>query len=73
MDKLAVVPLNEPGAELDVVMAWRARENSPTILAFLKTVRSVFRTQRGSGRADKNWNHARKQPSGRGRSKGASA
>jgi DNA-binding transcriptional LysR family regulator len=47
VEKLAVVPLNEPGAELDVQVAWRARENSPAILAFLKTVRYVFRTARG--------------------------
>jgi len=50
VDKLAVVPLSEPGAELDVQVAWRARENSPAVLAFLKTVRYVFRTARGSGR-----------------------
>lgn len=62
MDKLAVVPLNEPGAELDVQVAWRARENSPAILAFLKTVRSVFRTERISGLHGRNSNsaHARK-------------
>jgi hypothetical protein len=48
-DKVAVVPLNEPGATLDVQMAWRARENSPAILGFLKTVRYVFRTGRGIG------------------------
>ena len=49
VDQLSVVPLNEPGATLDVQVAWRARENSPAILAFLKTVRYVFRTERGSG------------------------
>ncbi|SRR6266498_1026995 len=48
VDKLSVVPLNEPGATLDVQVAWRARENSPAILAFLKTVRYVFRTEHGS-------------------------
>jgi DNA-binding transcriptional LysR family regulator len=59
-DQLAVVPLNEPDALLDVQVAWRARENSPAILAFLKTVRYVFRTERGSGRQDRNWLRARK-------------
>jgi DNA-binding transcriptional LysR family regulator len=54
VDRLSVVPLNEPGAELDVHLAWRARESSVAILAFLKTVRYVFRTDRASGRQDKN-------------------
>jgi DNA-binding transcriptional LysR family regulator len=49
VDRLSVVPLTEPGAELDVQVAWRARENSPAILGFLKTVRYVFRTERRSG------------------------
>jgi len=60
VDKVAVVPLNEPGAELDVQVAWRVRENSPAILAFMKTVRYVFRTERGSGRQDKTWSRARR-------------
>ncbi len=59
-DQLAVVPLNEPSAELDLLVAWRVRENSPAILAFLKTVRYVFRTERGSGRQDKNGPHVRR-------------
>jgi DNA-binding transcriptional LysR family regulator len=45
-DQLAVVPLSEPNASLDVQMAWRARENSPAIQGFLKTARSVFRMLR---------------------------
>ncbi len=53
-DQLAVVPLNEPDALLDVQVVWRARENSPAILAFLKTVRSVFRSERGRNRSAKN-------------------
>jgi DNA-binding transcriptional LysR family regulator len=53
VDKVAVVRLNEPGAELDVLVAWRARENSVAILAFLKTVRYVFRNERASGRLEK--------------------
>jgi DNA-binding transcriptional LysR family regulator len=60
VDKVAVVPLNEPRAEFDVQVTWRARENSPAILAFLKTVRYVFRTERGSGRQDKNSPHVRR-------------
>lgn len=60
VDKVAVVPLDEPGAELDVQVAWRARENSPAILAFLKTVRYVFRTERTSDRQDRNWLRARR-------------
>jgi DNA-binding transcriptional LysR family regulator len=67
MDRLAVVPLNEVGAELDVQVAWRARENSPAILAFLKTVRSVFRTERGSSQ-EKNRPQGRKQTSSQGHS-----
>jgi DNA-binding transcriptional LysR family regulator len=60
MDKLTVVPLNEPSAELDVLVTWRASENSPAILGFLKTVRYVFRKERGSGRQDRNWVRARR-------------
>jgi len=61
MDKLTAVRLNEPGAELDVQVAWRARENSPAILAFLKTVRYVFRTERGTPRLDRNSAHVRRR------------
>jgi DNA-binding transcriptional LysR family regulator len=53
VEKIAVVPLNEPRAECDVRVAWRVRENSPAIVAFLKTVRSVFRPERG-GAQEKN-------------------
>jgi DNA-binding transcriptional LysR family regulator len=60
VDKLSVVPLNEPGAELDVQVAWRARENSVAILAFLKTVRYVFRAGRGNVRQDKGLVQARR-------------
>ncbi|MBV9182663.1 MAG: LysR family transcriptional regulator [Acidobacteria bacterium] len=59
VDQLSAVPLQEPGANLDVQVAWRARENSPAILSFLKTVRYVFRTERGGGRQDKTWVHPR--------------
>ena len=59
-DQLAVVPLDEPDALSEVQVAWRARENSPAILAFLKTVRYVFRTERRSVRQDGSSLRARK-------------
>jgi DNA-binding transcriptional LysR family regulator len=61
VDRLTVVPLDEPDAQLDVQVVWRARENSPAILGFLKTVRYVFRTERGSRRQDKNSLRARRK------------
>jgi DNA-binding transcriptional LysR family regulator len=39
---MAVIPLDEPGATLDVQIACRAGETSPTILQFLQAVRDVF-------------------------------
>jgi DNA-binding transcriptional LysR family regulator len=42
--EVAVVPLDEPGATAEVHMVWRKNENSRTVLAFLDTVRCVFRT-----------------------------
>jgi DNA-binding transcriptional LysR family regulator len=59
VDKVAAVRLDEPGSELDVHLVWRARENSPAILAFLKTVRSVFQPTRG---AEKIHPRGRKMP-----------
>ncbi len=59
-DQLAVVLLDEPDALSEVQVAWRARENSPAILAFLKTVRYVFRTERRSVRQDGSSLRARK-------------
>ncbi|HKF68811.1 MAG TPA: LysR family transcriptional regulator [Vicinamibacterales bacterium] len=37
-----VVPLDEPGAELSVEMAWRTNEVSPVVCEFLRAARDVF-------------------------------
>ena len=42
--EIAVVPLDDPGATTEVHMVWRKNENSSAILAFLDTVRCMFRT-----------------------------
>lgn len=42
--EVAVVPLDEPGAVVEVRAVWRKNESSRTVLAFLETVRCVFRT-----------------------------
>jgi DNA-binding transcriptional LysR family regulator len=42
--EVAVVPLDEPNATAEVHMVWRKKENSRAVLAFLETVRCVFRT-----------------------------
>ncbi len=42
-DDLAVVPLDEPNATMEVHVAWRKREKSPHILNFVDTARSVFK------------------------------
>ena len=39
---VAVVPLDEPDADLQVQVAWRKGESSPTILQFLQSTREVF-------------------------------
>ena len=39
---VAVIPLDEPGAQFDVGLAWRAGEASPAIRQFLESARSVF-------------------------------
>lgn len=41
--EVATVPLDEPDAKIDVHMAWRKGESSSTVLAFLDTVRKVFK------------------------------
>jgi DNA-binding transcriptional LysR family regulator len=51
--KLAFVPLDEPDARIDVQVAWRKGEASPAVLAFLSTVRRVFKP--GSPAADPSW------------------
>jgi DNA-binding transcriptional LysR family regulator len=43
--EVATIPLDEPGARIEVHMAWRKGESSTTVLAFLDTVRQVFRTK----------------------------
>ena len=40
--EVAAVPLNEPGATIDVHIAWRRGEESTLILDFLKSARQVF-------------------------------
>jgi DNA-binding transcriptional LysR family regulator len=42
--EVAVVALDEPDASTEVHVLWRKNENSKTVLAFLETVRCVFRT-----------------------------
>ena len=37
-----VVPLDEPGAELSVQLAWRSNEVSPVVCEFLRAAREVF-------------------------------
>jgi DNA-binding transcriptional LysR family regulator len=51
--KLAFVPLDEPDARIDVHVAWRKDEGSPSVLAFLNTVRRVFKP--GSPAANPSW------------------
>ena len=41
--ELAWVRLNEPEAKIEVYVAWRKGEESPAVLAFLGSVRRVFR------------------------------
>jgi DNA-binding transcriptional LysR family regulator len=42
VDGVAVVPLNEPEATLEVRMAWRTGENSPKVLQLLDSARAVL-------------------------------
>ena len=41
--ELASVRLNEPEAKIEVYVAWRKREDSATVLAFLDSVRRALR------------------------------
>lgn len=41
--EVVAVPLSEPGATIDVHMAWRRGEESALVLDFLKSARQVFR------------------------------
>jgi DNA-binding transcriptional LysR family regulator len=42
LNGVAVVPLDEPGAELHVQIAWRNNEASPIVCEFLRAARSLF-------------------------------
>lgn len=48
--EVATVPLDEPEAKIQVHMAWRRGENSSAVLAFLDSVRSVFKPTRRASR-----------------------
>lgn len=39
---ISAVPLDEPGAQVEVHIAWRRGEGSPAVLAFLDSARKVF-------------------------------
>jgi DNA-binding transcriptional LysR family regulator len=41
--ELAAARLNEPEAKIGVYIAWRKDEESPAVIAFLDSVRRVFR------------------------------
>lgn len=41
---IAAIPLDEPGAQVEVHVAWRKGENALAVLTFLDSVRKVFRT-----------------------------
>jgi DNA-binding transcriptional LysR family regulator len=44
---VAIVPLDEPDAELDVQVAWRKGETSQVVCRFLKSARELFPAKRG--------------------------
>jgi DNA-binding transcriptional LysR family regulator len=41
---VTTIPLDEPGATVDVLMAWRKNEQSATTLGLIDSARKVFRT-----------------------------
>ncbi len=41
---IAAVPLDEPDAKIEVRMAWRKNETSKAVLAFLQSVRRIFKS-----------------------------
>jgi DNA-binding transcriptional LysR family regulator len=43
---VAIVPLDEPDAELQVQVAWRKGETSGTVRQFLQSTREVFAQER---------------------------
>jgi DNA-binding transcriptional LysR family regulator len=46
--EIAVVPLDEPGATMQVHVVWRKNEKSSAVLAFLDTARQVLREEKRS-------------------------
>ena len=46
---VAVVPLSDPEAMLDICVAWRKNETSPTVCKFLESVWQVFPQARPGG------------------------
>jgi DNA-binding transcriptional LysR family regulator len=42
---VAVVPLDEPGATIEVHIVWRKFEKSPAVLAFVNSARQILRTE----------------------------
>jgi len=48
---VAVVPLNEPGAHIDVRVAWRRNEASKEVREFIRSARDVFPLKRDTGRS----------------------
>jgi DNA-binding transcriptional LysR family regulator len=42
LNGISVVPLDEPGAELHVQIAWRKDEASPLVCEFLRAARDLF-------------------------------
>jgi DNA-binding transcriptional LysR family regulator len=46
---VTAVPLDEPGAKIDVHMAWRKNETSAAVLTFLDAMRNLFRGRTLSG------------------------
>jgi hypothetical protein len=43
------VPLDEPGATVEVRMAWRKNETSCAVLSFLDSMRAFFRAKSSAG------------------------
>jgi DNA-binding transcriptional LysR family regulator len=43
--EVVAVPLDEPGAKIEVHMAWRKNETSAVVMEFLKSMRNYFRSE----------------------------
>jgi len=48
---VAVVPLNEPGAQMEIRIAWRRNEASTQVREFIRSARDVFPLKRETGRS----------------------